>query len=66
MKDDLCHILRQDRENKCSIAMTRAPEVRRKRGRPKTTWRRTVEQERNEMGLRSWDEVRMKSADGKE
>ena len=28
------------------------------RGRPKTTWRRTVEKERQEAGWRSWEEVR--------
>ena len=60
------HVLRQDRESNCSIAMTWAPEGQRKRGRPKTTWRRTVEQERNKMGWRSWDEARIKAADRKE
>ena len=29
-----------------NVAMTWAPEGKRKRGRPKTTWRRTVEKER--------------------
>ncbi|CAB4001589.1 endonuclease-reverse transcriptase, partial [Paramuricea clavata] len=41
-----------------NVAMTWAREGKRKRGRPKTTWRRTVEKERVEAGLRSWDEAR--------
>ena len=44
------HILRQDQNNDCNTAMTWAPEGRRRRGRPKTTWRRTVEKERDEAG----------------
>ena len=36
--------------------MTWAPEAKR-RGRPKTTWRRTVEKERKEEGWESWNEV---------
>ena len=41
------HILRQDQNNDCNIAITWAPEEKR-RGRPKTTWTRTVEKERAE------------------
>jgi len=59
------HILRQDRNNITNVAMTWAPEGRRKRGRPKTTWRRTVEKERSEAGWRSWEEVRVAAADRK-
>ena len=40
------HILIQDQNNDCSTAMTWAPEGNKKRGRPKTNWRRTVEKER--------------------
>ena len=57
------HIMRQDRNNDCNIALTWAPEGKRKRGRPKTTWRRTVEKERDEAGWRSWNEVRTVAAD---
>lgn len=32
------HVLRQDQDNDCSVAMTWAPEGKRKRGKPKTTW----------------------------
>ncbi len=56
------HILRQDRHNLMNVAMTWAPEGKRRRGRPKTTWRRTVEKERAEAGWRSWDEARVTAA----
>ena len=59
------HILRQDRHNLSNVAMTWAPEGKRKRGRPKTTWRRTVERERTEAGWKSWDEARAAAADRK-
>ena len=55
------HILRQDQNNDCNIAMTWTPEGKRRRGRPKTTWRRTVEKERaeaSEAGWRSWEEAK--------
>ena len=40
------HILRKGPEDDCATALTWAPEGKRKRGRPKTTWRRNVEKER--------------------
>ena len=52
------HILRKDRNDDCNVAMSWAPEGKRRRGRPKTTWRRTAEKERQEAGWRSWEEVR--------
>ena len=36
------------------FALTWTPSGKRKRGRPKETWRRTVERERAELGLTSW------------
>ena len=36
--------------------------VKRRRGRPKTTWRRTVEKERAEAGWRSWEEGKTEAA----
>ena len=39
------------------IALTWTPEGRRKRGRPKETWRRTVERERGELGFKGWAEA---------
>lgn len=56
------HILTQDQNNDCSTAMTWAPEGKRRRGRPKTTWRKTVEKEREEAGWRSWAEARTAAA----
>ena len=41
----------KDRSDDCSV------EGNRRRGRPKTTWRRTVEKERQEAGWKSWEEV---------
>ena len=43
----LGHVLRREGENDCMTALGWTPEGRRARGRPKTTWRRTVEKERN-------------------
>lgn len=36
-----------------------------RRGRPRTTWRRTVEKERQEVGWRSWEEVPTKATSTK-
>ena len=44
------HVLRQNRNSHTNIALSWTPEGKRKRGRPKTTWRRTVERERNSAG----------------
>ena len=49
------HTLRRDRKDLAKTAMTWTPEGRRKRGRPKETYRRTVERERNLLGFNSWD-----------
>ena len=43
------HILREDRNNITNVAMTWAPEGKRKRGRPKTTWRRIEQSKRRGM-----------------
>ena len=37
------HVLRKDRNDDCIVAMGWQPEGKRKVGRPKITWRRTVE-----------------------
>ena len=37
------HVLRKPRNHHCMIALPWHPDGRRKIGRPKTTWRRTVE-----------------------
>ena len=41
-----------------NIAVTWAPERKRRRGRPKTTWRHTVEKEWAEAGWQSWEEAK--------
>jgi hypothetical protein len=51
------HILRREKNNHARVALTWAPEGKRKRGKPRTTWRRTVEQERDLMGWTSWSKV---------
>ena len=57
------HILRQQPDNDCVTALTWTPEGKRKRGRPKTTWRRTVEKERSKAGWQSWREARTAAQD---
>ena len=39
----------------CFTTLGWTPEGRRARGRPKTTWRRTVERERGKPGRKSWN-----------
>ncbi|GIX73198.1 hypothetical protein CDAR_415331 [Caerostris darwini] len=46
-----------------AIALTWAPEGKRKRGRPMLTWRRMVENERNQTVWARWSEVRSAAAD---
>ena len=50
----LGHILRMDHHSHPRIALTWVPEGKRKRGRPRETWRRTVERELEKEGLRTW------------
>ena len=52
-------ILRKDQGNDANVALSWAPEGKRKRGRPKTTWRRTVESERKALGYKTWAETRI-------
>ena len=56
------HVLRQDRNSNTNIALSWTPEGRKKKGRPKTTWRRTVETKRNDAGWRSWEEAKAAAA----
>ena len=49
------HHEEQEPDNNCRMVLTWTPEGRRKRGRPKTTWRMTVEKERGRAGWRSWN-----------
>ena len=52
------HVLRMDQLSNPAIALTWTPEGKRKQGRPKTTWRRTVLQERDKLGFGSWNAAR--------
>ena len=56
------HVLRMDNSCLPRVALTWAPEGKRKRGRPKETWRRTVEKERMAMGFNSWVEAGLAAA----
>ena len=58
------HILRFNNSNRiCTTALTWHPEGKRKVGRPKTTWRRTTEQERNQLGWTTWAQARTAARD---
>jgi endonuclease/exonuclease/phosphatase family metal-dependent hydrolase len=57
------HILRKDWNDDCAVALGWTPEGRRKRGRPKITWRRMIEKERNEAGWNTWTSVRQAAKD---
>ena len=63
MEDDRAY-LRRNRNSHTNIALSWTPEGKRRRGRPKTTWCRTVEKERNSAGWRTWDEARAAAANG--
>ena len=58
-------ILRREGENVCFKVLGWTPEGRRARGRPKTTWRKTVEQERNKAGWKSWEVAKSVAQDRK-
>ena len=48
------HVLRKSINENTRIALTWTPEGRRKRGRPRETWRRMVERKRDELGFKDW------------
>ena len=52
----VCHLLRREKDNIARTALTWTPEGRRRRGRPKITWRRTIEAEARMMN-RSWRDL---------
>ena len=58
----IAHVLRQNRNSHTNIALSWTPEGKRKTGRPKNTWRRTVEREKNSAGWSTWDEARAAAA----
>lgn len=59
----LGHVLRMDHNTHPRTALTWVPEGKRKRGRPRETWRRTVERELKMKGLKSWAEAASVAAD---
>ena len=52
-----------ERNSHCRSALTWQPEGKRRRGRPRITWRRTVEHKRKEMGIASWEIARNMAMD---
>ena len=51
------HVLRMNNQHNPRIALAWAPEGKRTRERPKVTWRKTVERERQKMGFATWSEA---------
>ena len=49
------HVLRKKPDDDQRIALKWTPDGKRKRGRPRETWRRTVERERGKLGFNSWE-----------
>jgi hypothetical protein len=58
----LGHVLRMDPDSIPRTALRWTPQGKRKRGRPKTTWRRTVESELKELGI-TWGEAQKRAKD---
>ena len=56
----LGHVLRKPSEDMAKVALKWTPEGKRKRGRPKTTWRCTIENEIKERGY-SWGTIERKA-----
>ena len=59
----LGHVLRLESINHAKVSLTWSPEGRRRRGRPKTTWRRTVESEWRRLGFNSWTQIEQVAKD---
>ena len=57
----LGHVIRKPSEDMTKVAIRWTPEVKRKRGRPKTTWRRTIENEIKERRY-TWDTIEKNTA----
>ena len=52
-----------DNNRNARTALDWAPEGKRQRGRPKETWRRTVEKERKQLGFNTWAEETRQAQD---
>jgi len=57
-------VLCMDNNRICITALTRQPEGKRKVGRHKTTWRMTVETERDKIGMNSWEKAKTETNGG--
>ena len=57
--------MERESENDCFTALGWTPEGWRARGRPKITWRRTVEKEQNKAGWKSWEVAKAVAQDRK-
>ena len=57
------HVLRKDQRDDCAVTLGWTPDGRRKRGIPKTNWRRMVEVERNSAGWGTWNLACQAAAD---
>ncbi|XP_056018352.1 uncharacterized protein LOC125671844 [Ostrea edulis] len=57
------HVLRRNNNRNIKIALTWTPEGKRRTGRPRNTWRRTVESERNNLGWTTWQRAEVVAAD---
>jgi len=57
------HTLRMDHTADCVTALRWTQEGKRPRGKPKVTWRRTVEVERDRAGWRTWNEAKIVARD---
>ena len=53
----LGHVLRLENINNAQVSLKWKPEGRRRRVRPKTTWRRTVENDWRRIGVTSWTQI---------
>lgn len=53
-------------DKKPKIALTWAPEGKRRRGRPRETWWRTVDKERTQLRFRPWKEAEKKKLEEKD
>ena len=52
------HVLRRDNDNVLKVALNLEVSGKRKRGRPKRTWRKQVEEETEKIGLKKEDALR--------
>ena len=53
----LGHVLSMDNTRHAKLAVSWTPDCKRKRGRPKETWRRTTERERKDLNVQTWTDA---------